>query len=89
MRFRDYHMALSLTPNYPGANHELSLSNTFDDQQAIDQWMSVEFRASDNEKAFSALPKSLTSKSIWTPADYQQISDFARAIDEQTRPPLK
>ena len=89
VRFRDYHMALNLTPNYSGANHELSLSATFADQQPIDQWMSVEFRASDNEKAFSALPKSLTSKSIWTPTDYQQISDFARTIDNQTRPPLK
>ncbi len=89
VRFRDYHMALNLTPNYSGANHELSLSTTFADQQPIDQWMSVEFRASDNEKAFSALPKSLTSKSIWTPTDYQQISNFARTIDNQTRPPLK
>ena len=89
VRFRDYHMALNLTPNYSGANHELSLSATFADQQPIDQWMSVEFRASDNEKAFSALPKSLTSKSIWTPTDYQQISNFARTIDNQTRPPLK
>jgi hypothetical protein len=81
-------MALKLTPNYSGANHELSLSATFADQQPIDKWMSVEFRASDNEKAFSTLPKSLSSKPIWTPADYQQISDFARTIDNQTRPSL-
>ncbi|CAE6961560.1 hypothetical protein ACOMICROBIO_LMKGKHOH_03906 [Vibrio sp. B1FIG11] len=88
VRFRDYHMALSLTPNYPTASHELSLSATFANQQPLNQWMSVEFRANDKEKSFSELPKSLTSKSIWTPVDYQQISDFARSVDNKTRPPL-
>ncbi|EGR2910508.1 DUF4056 domain-containing protein [Vibrio parahaemolyticus] len=89
VRFRDYHMALKLTPNYSGANHELSLSTTFADQQPIDQWMSVEFRATDNEEAFSSLPKSLSAKSVWTPNDYQQISDFARTSDAHSIPPLK
>ncbi|KOC99960.1 membrane protein [Vibrio parahaemolyticus] len=89
VRFRDYHMALKLTPNYSGANHELSLSATFADQQPIDQWMSVEFRATDNEEAFSSLPKSLSAKSVWTPNDYQQISDFARTSDAHSIPPLK
>ncbi|WP_025631661.1 DUF4056 domain-containing protein [Vibrio parahaemolyticus] len=89
VRFRDYHMALKLTPNYSGANHELSLSATFADQLPIDQWMSVEFRATDNEEAFSSLPKSLSAKSVWTPNDYQQISDFARTSDAHSIPPLK
>ncbi|MGR4991105.1 DUF4056 domain-containing protein [Vibrio rotiferianus] len=89
VRFRDYHMALKLTPNYSGANHELSLSATFADQLPIDQWMSVEFRATDNEEAFSSLPKSLSAKSVWTPNDYQQISDFARTSDVHSIPPLK
>ncbi|EHK9125114.1 DUF4056 domain-containing protein [Vibrio parahaemolyticus] len=89
VRFRDYHMALKLTPNYSGANHELSLSATFADQQPIGQWMSVEFRATDNEEAFSSLPKSLSAKSVWTPNDYQQISDFARTSDAHSIPPLK
>ena len=89
VRFRDYHMALNLSPNYPSANHMLSLSETFADHEPIDQWVSVEFKASRYENNFAALPKSLTNRLVWTPVDYQQIADFARSVDIQTRPPIE
>ncbi|MFH0273904.1 DUF4056 domain-containing protein [Vibrio jasicida] len=89
VRFRDYHMALQLTPNYSGANHELSLDAYFADRQPIDQWMSVELIAKDKEKAFSSLPSALKSRSTWSPTDYQVLSNFAQSVDEKTRPPLK
>ncbi|AXY03492.1 DUF4056 domain-containing protein [Vibrio alfacsensis] len=89
VRFRDYHLALDLTPNYPGANHSLSLSEYFDDKQPIEQWMSVEFIANRQEKAFSSLPKSMTSQAIWTSDDFQTLADFARSIDDKARPTLK
>ncbi|MGR5238956.1 DUF4056 domain-containing protein [Vibrio alfacsensis] len=89
VRFRDYHLALTLTPNYSGATHLLSLDDRFTNQQPIEQWMTVELLADNQEKAFSTLPNALKSKSIWSIDDFQPLADFAKSVDDQTRPPLK
>ncbi|MGR5321565.1 DUF4056 domain-containing protein [Vibrio sp. DNB22_19_1] len=89
VRFRDYHLALTLSPNYSGSTHSLSLNDRFTNQQPIDQWMTIELVAGDQENAFSTLPNALKSKSIWSTRDFQPLASFAKSVDDQTRPPLK
>lgn len=82
--FRDYHLALTLTPNYPGAEHKLMLESQFSNQQAIESWLSLELIASDDEAAFSQLPEELIHKRHWTVEDFQTIASFAKQHDTLT-----
>lgn len=79
--YRDYHLALTLTPNYPGSEHRLKLKSQFSNQQEIENWLSLALVASDDEAAFSPLPEELTQKVNWTVRDFQTIADFAKQQD--------
>ncbi|HAS63238.1 MAG TPA: DUF4056 domain-containing protein [Vibrio sp.] len=84
--FRDYQLALSLKPNYPGAGTRLNIDDHFVDQQSIEDWVKLELHASDKEKSFMALPQSLKSMSVWHAQEFQQLADFAQAWDYRTHP---
>lgn len=84
--FRDYHMALSLVPNYSGATNELSLTDRFANQEAIDQWVSLSLVAGNMEKHFDSLPQEIKNRSTWQPSDFQTLADFAKQHDAKHNP---
>lgn len=82
--YRDYHLALNLTPNYPDSTHPLSLSDEFANRQPIEQWLSLNLIAADEEKAFTALPQKYREKPHWDSGDFQSLADFAKHADTKT-----
>ncbi|USD43528.1 DUF4056 domain-containing protein [Vibrio sp. SCSIO 43135] len=80
--FRDYRFGLTLTPNYSGSSHELSLPSQFDNGDDIEQWVSLELHKSDLEKHFEALPDNKKQQEVWYTDDFQPLADFAKQADE-------
>ncbi|MEF1186296.1 DUF4056 domain-containing protein, partial [Vibrio sinaloensis] len=80
--YRDYHLSLSLMPNYPTATHRLQLSETFDNNQPIEQWLSVSFIAANEEDAFDKLPSAIRTKSSWSSQDFQSLANYAQQVDK-------
>ncbi|MGF1909502.1 DUF4056 domain-containing protein [Vibrio kasasachensis] len=84
--FRDYHLALNLTPNFPESTTRLNIDERFSDQQSIEDWVQLELHVSDKEKSFSELPESLKSMPVWRSAQFQLLADFAQAWDTRIHP---
>ncbi|KYN89516.1 hypothetical protein ATY35_11225 [Vibrio cidicii] len=83
---RDYQFSYTLQPNYPGATHRLSLDEHFDDGSRINDWVSLQLVASDNETAFAGLPDSLASLPVWQHEQLAQLTKFAYQHDERAHP---
>ncbi|EOD80925.1 hypothetical protein D515_04904 [Grimontia indica] len=83
---RDYHLALSLTPNGVENGEWQSLAVELVNGELLSNWAQFEARAARKENAFSVLPDSLKVKTVWTESDFQSLANFAKAVDETTCP---
>ncbi|MBB1314480.1 MULTISPECIES: DUF4056 domain-containing protein [Aliivibrio] len=74
---REYHLGTDLRPN--------GFKNGMEESLATEHEGLVTFKLmpNQNDNAFVALPKSLQSKSYWTPSDFQRIADFAKEKDDK------
>ncbi|KAB2823584.1 DUF4056 domain-containing protein [Aliivibrio finisterrensis] len=76
---REYYLGTELKPNGIENGVEESVSTK---HEAL---VTFKLMPNKNDIAFSALPESLKSKPYWTPIDFQQIADFAKAHDDKER----
>lgn len=83
---RDYDLALTLDPNGVAEGRVLSLSESLPNGDALADWAGLELRAEKMEASFSALPASLRAQTVWTPAAFQPLADFARQSDHTALP---
>ncbi|HAS8597411.1 TPA: DUF4056 domain-containing protein [Vibrio vulnificus] len=83
---RDYQLAYTLQPNYPGSEHTLSLNAHFSDGSPISDWVSLKLIASNEEKHFSALPDTLKKAQVWTHQNFANLADFAYEQDARHHP---
>nr|WP_220457469.1 DUF4056 domain-containing protein [Vibrio marinisediminis] len=84
--FRDYHLALKLTPHFPDSTAMLSIDDHFLNQQSIEAWVRLELHAGDQERSFANLPEPLRSLPVWRAQEFQRLADFAQAWDKRTHP---
>ncbi|MGF1724082.1 DUF4056 domain-containing protein [Photobacterium nomapromontoriensis] len=79
--FRDYRFGLQLSPNYPGADHPLSLSERSVNDQPIAQWVQLELHSAGKDNAFDQLPNGIKTQKIWTVEYFQLLANFAKQQD--------
>ena len=74
---REYHLGTDLQPNGFKGETEERVSTEYEELATF------MLMPNENDKDFSALPSSLNNKPFWTPSDFQQIADFAKAHDDK------